>query len=38
LWVVYGYHANLDRDRILPAAPGTARVGMVVKYARSFGR
>jgi hypothetical protein len=37
LWVVYGHHANLDRDRILPAAPGTARVGMVVKYARSFG-
>ena len=38
LWVVYGHHANLDRDRIQPAAPGTARVGMVVKYARSFGR
>jgi len=37
LWVVYGHQANLDRDHITPAAPGTARAGLLVKYTRSFG-
>lgn len=37
LWVVYGHHANLDRDRLSPPAPGTARAGLMVKYTRSFG-
>ncbi len=37
LWVVYGHQANLDRDRMTPAAPGTARAALLVKYTRSFG-
>jgi hypothetical protein len=37
LWVVYGHHENLDRDRLSPPAPGTARAGLLVKYTRSFG-
>lgn len=38
LWVVYGHHVNLDRDRVTPTAPGTARAALLVKYSRSFGR
>jgi hypothetical protein len=38
LWVVYGHHLNLDRDRVTPPAPGTARAALLVKYSRSFGR
>ena len=38
LWVVYGHQLNLDRDRVIPPAPGTARAGVLVKYSRSFGR
>jgi hypothetical protein len=39
LWIVYGHHENLDRDRMAPAViPGTARAGVLVKYTRSFGR
>jgi len=37
LWVVYGHHENLDRDRTSPPAPGTARAGLLLKYTRSFG-
>jgi len=37
LWVVYGHYVNLDRDATSPAVPMTARVGVLVKYARSFG-
>ncbi len=37
LWVVYGHQENLDRDRLSPPAPGTARAGLLVKYTRSFG-
>jgi hypothetical protein len=38
LWVVYGHLLNLDRDRMNPPAPGTARSSLLVKYTRSFGR
>ncbi len=38
LWVVYGHQANLDRDRMSPAAPSTARAGLLIKYTRSFGK
>lgn len=38
LWVVYGHHENLDRDRMDPRVPGTARAGLSVKYTRSFGQ
>jgi hypothetical protein len=38
LWVVYGHHLNLDRDRMDPRAPGTARASLLVKYTRSLGR
>jgi hypothetical protein len=38
LWVVYGHLLNLDRDRLSPPAPGTARSSLLVKYTRSFGR
>ncbi len=38
LWVVYGHHLNLDRDRTSPRAASTARAVLLVKYARSFGR
>lgn len=37
LWIVYGHQANLDRDRMTPAAPGTARAALLVKYTRSIG-
>jgi drug/metabolite transporter (DMT)-like permease len=37
VWVVYSHHENLDRNRINPPAPGTARAGLLVKYTRSFG-
>jgi len=37
LWVVYGHQANLDRDRMSPTAPGTARARVLVKYTRTFG-
>ena len=37
LWLVYGHLTNLDRDRMTPAAPGTARAAVLVKYTRSFG-
>jgi hypothetical protein len=37
LWVVYGHNLNLDRDRMSPPAPGTARASLLVKYTRSFG-
>jgi hypothetical protein len=37
LWVVYGHQQNLDRDRVAPVLPGTARAALLVKYARSFG-
>lgn len=37
LWVVYGHNMNLDRDRMSPSAPGTARSSLMVKYTRSFG-
>jgi hypothetical protein len=38
LWVVYNHEQNLDRDRIEPHIPGTARSGLLVKYTRSFGQ
>jgi drug/metabolite transporter (DMT)-like permease len=38
LWVVYGHHLNLDRDRTTPPAPATASAALLVKYSRSFGR
>ena len=38
LWVVYNHDQNLDRDRLEPPMPGTARSGLLVKYTRSFGR
>ena len=38
LWVVYGHHANLARDRVTPLAPQTAAASLVVKFTRSFGR
>jgi hypothetical protein len=37
LWLVYGHDLNLDRDRMDPRVPGTARSSVLVKYARSFG-
>ncbi len=37
LWVVYGHQENLDRDRISPSIPGTARASLLIKYTRSFG-
>jgi hypothetical protein len=37
LWIVYSHHENLDRDRLIPRIPGTARAGLLVKYTRSFG-
>jgi hypothetical protein len=37
LWVVYGHHGNLDRDRLDPPAPATARARLAVKYTRGFG-
>ncbi|MEP7000148.1 MAG: EamA family transporter [bacterium] len=37
LWVVYGHYVNLDREATVPSVPMTARVGVLVKYARSFG-
>ena len=38
LWVVYNHEQNLDRDRIEPRVPSTARSGLLVKYTRSFGQ
>lgn len=38
LWVVYGHHENLDRDRAQPRLPGTARANLLLKYTRSFGQ
>jgi hypothetical protein len=39
LWVVYGHHENLDRDRLGPVrVPGTARAGLSLKYTHAFGR
>ncbi len=37
LWVVYSHDLNLDRDRMDPRVPGTARSSLLVKYTRSFG-
>lgn len=37
LWIVYGHHMNLDRDVAVPASPLIAQVGLLIKYARSFG-
>lgn len=37
LWIVYGHHENLARDRVTPLAPRTAAAGLVVKFTRSFG-
>jgi hypothetical protein len=37
LWIVYNHHANLDRERVTPPLPGTARSALLVKYTRSFG-
>jgi hypothetical protein len=37
LWVVYGHHENLDRNRISPRMPGTAAAKFLVKFTRSFG-
>ena len=37
LWVVYGHNLNLDRNRLNPPIPGTARSSLMVKYTRSFG-
>jgi len=37
LWVVYGHNLNLDRNRLNPPVPGTARSSLMVKYTRSFG-
>ena len=37
LWLVYGHDLNLDRDRMSPAVPRTARSSFQVKYARRFG-
>jgi hypothetical protein len=38
LWVVYGHHENLDRDRFSPRVPRTARAGLSLKYTHGFGR
>ena len=38
LWIVYGHHENLDRDRLTPRVPATAAAGVLVKFTRSFGR
>jgi hypothetical protein len=38
LWVVYGHHENLARDRAAPRLPGTAAAGVLMKFTRSFGR
>ena len=38
LWIVYNHEQNLDRDRIEPRVPSTARSGLLVKYTRSFGQ
>jgi hypothetical protein len=37
LWLVYGHDMNLDRDRLSPPVPRTARTSFLVKYTRSFG-
>lgn len=37
LWLVYGHDLNLDRDRLNPAVPATARSSFMVKYTRGFG-
>jgi hypothetical protein len=37
LWIVYGQIENLDRERVTPSLPGTARANVLVKYTRSFG-
>jgi hypothetical protein len=37
LWLVLGHDLNLDRDRLSPRMPATARSSFMVKYARSFG-
>jgi len=37
LWVVYGHDLNLDRNRMEPEVPGTARSSLMVKYTHSFG-
>jgi hypothetical protein len=37
LWLVYGHDMNLDRDRMSPSVPATARSSFQVKYTRSFG-
>ena len=37
LWLVYGHDMNLDRDRMTPRVPETARSSVMVKYTRSFG-
>ncbi|HXI22084.1 MAG TPA: hypothetical protein VNH46_13410, partial [Gemmatimonadales bacterium] len=38
LWVVYSHGLNLDRSRMDPEAPATARASLLVKYTRAFGR
>ncbi|MGE5802600.1 MAG: DUF5916 domain-containing protein [Gemmatimonadota bacterium] len=38
LWIVYGQQANLDRDRMSPPIPSTARASLMVKFTRSFGQ
>jgi len=37
LWVVYGHNMNLERYLTAPAAGGTARASLMVKYTQSFG-
>jgi hypothetical protein len=32
-----GHYVNLDRGSAVPSVPMSARVGVLVKYARSFG-
>ncbi|HXI20822.1 MAG TPA: DUF5916 domain-containing protein [Gemmatimonadales bacterium] len=38
VWVVYSHGLNLDRTRMDPEAPATARASLLVKYTRAFGR
>lgn len=37
LWIVYGHDLNLDRHRLVPTMPETARSTLLVKYTHSFG-
>lgn len=37
LWVVYAHDLNLDRDRLTPRVPGTARSSLLVKYTHAIG-